>query len=75
MVSTMDVVYPGLLMTLLNNDIFCFEQSILGQVSVLLMVLSREWLLLSAVLKHKMLQKPLSTFIGMKVGLVGCGIL
>lgn len=35
---------------------------------MLLMGLSREWLLLSAVLKHETLQKPLSTFIGMKVG-------
>lgn len=47
----------------------CFEQSILAQAFMLLMGLSREWLLLS-LLKHETLQKALSAFTGMKVGLV-----
>lgn len=33
------------------------------------MRLSKEWLLLPALLKHKALQKPLSAFTGIKVGL------
>lgn len=75
MVSTMDLEYPGLPWTLLNHGFLCFEQSILAQAFVLLMGLSREWLLFLTLLKHETLQKPLSAFTGIKVGLVDCVIL
>lgn len=45
------------------------QKSRLVQAFVLQMRLSKGWLLLPALLKHKALQKPLSAFTGMKVGL------
>ena len=56
-ISSVDVVS----MTPLDTSkswVSCFQQSVLAQAFVLLMGLSREWLLLSTLLKHETLQKP-----------------